>query len=86
MELRYLDTTNLMKPGLIAESQGITGHKAKAVEQCGFDIAAEEHPMDAWMRGLCEINDLEYTKPVCPELRDAILDNSKATKFMFFLA
>ena len=84
VKLHYLDTSK----ELAAESLLIDGDelKDKILARLGIDRRQGESHVDAWGRHLHEINGLEFSKPYHETIKDAIMSDSSAFRFMFVLA
>jgi len=73
---------------LAAKSLLINGdaHKQKALDVLGIIPKDGETAFSAWIRAMCEENNLPYSKPAPKELADAITHNVSAARFAFLLA
>jgi len=61
-------------------------HKRKALDILGIVPQDGESAFAAWIRAMCEENNLPYTKPAPKELANAITHNTFAARFAFLLA
>jgi len=93
-EIHFLDLKKeLVQNSLVLEGLGtnIDEKKEQVVKKlledhdCLANYRDDESALDNWLRFLCRINGLVFTRPVDSHLADAILD-SGASKFLFWLA
>lgn len=60
--------------------------KVRALAPLGITVGDDETPLDAWHKHLCQLNGLEFTKPLPSALADAILGCADACRMVWFLA
>jgi len=60
--------------------------KSEILAKLGITVHKEEKPIDAYIRHLCHINGLEFTRPLQKELTTAIYSSREALKMLFALA
>lgn len=84
VKLHYLDTSK----ETAAESLFVDGDeiKDKILNRLGIERNAGESHVDAWGRHLHDINGLPFTKPYHEAIKEAIMSDSVAYRFMFVLA
>lgn len=71
---------------LLLSGETETQIKDKFLAKMNITRKEGESHVDAWGRHLHEINELEFTKPYHPAIKDAIMGDRDAHRFMFFLA
>ncbi|MFW9770327.1 MAG: hypothetical protein ACFFEM_16030 [Candidatus Thorarchaeota archaeon] len=84
IRIRYLD----ISADIAAKSLLVNGdsHKQRALERLGITPRDGETPFNAWLRAMCEENNLPNSRPVPREIADAIVQNPSASRFMWLLA
>ncbi len=60
--------------------------KVRALAQLGLAVGDDEAPFDVWHKHLCQINGLEYSRPLPSSLADAIVSSTDARRMEWFLA
>lgn len=71
---------------LLADDEQERRIKSEVLKRLGIELQAGEKTIDAYCRFLCQINEIEYTKPLPKEISEAIQLNKDAMRMFFFLA
>lgn len=70
----------------VRDPEGARALKIKALEMLGVQVLEGETPLQAWCRHLHEINGLQPQYPVAEAIKEAILSDPEAVRFMYILA
>ena len=87
--LRLIDVDHIIGDSLLAESLGknpLNETKDKVLKFLGITKKEGEKPIEAWLRAMAEENGLPVSRPVVPELREAVEEFPQAMRFLFWLA
>ena len=91
VKLRYLEVS---PKGLADELADSAFHPAETrdakaqilKERLGIEVKPGETPLEAWLRAMAEENGLPVQTPAHPAIREAILFNPEAIRFIWWLA
>lgn len=91
IKLRYIEIPqSAVEQNITAEALSdkaeITEAKWRVLEKLGIKRNGENSPMHAWLLAMCRENGLPATIPVPRELADAIMEDSLAYRFLWWLA
>jgi hypothetical protein len=81
--LRYVDLTALPPSAFVMEIQTTEHYRRKMMRTLNIEVPDDETCAEAWLRTMCEENDIEYSTPVCADMSNAVA--GKAFQFYFFL-
>ena len=89
IKLRYLEVdAKMLEATIVAEmwaKEQMEEARRKALQNLGIELRDGEKPSDAWLRAMCEENGFEFSKPVPPEIANAIINNINVYRFYFWL-
>lgn len=90
IKLRYLKIgQDLLIDTLVTESMNIEAGKRlkeKILNRLGIIRQDNETYLQAWLRHIAEINNIEHTLPCDDRISDAILNDISANHFMWAIA